>query len=97
MATEGALRLVDASDRIVEKSRARAIKFATIQAFKGMESPVVILCDADQVSDSEPQALLYVAMSRARSQLIIFAHERVRAAIADCIKRKLQAQWKVGQ
>lgn len=70
------------------------IRFATIQSFKGMESPVVILADVEKVSDAEPQALLYVAMSRARSHLIVLVHECARPAIADCVRRKLEEAWK---
>lgn len=78
----------------VPASSVPAIRFFTIQAFKGMESPVVILCDVDQVSDEEPQCLLYVAMSRARSQLTMLVHEQVKPLISDCVRRKLQDGWK---
>jgi hypothetical protein len=86
-------RLLDAQDRMAVRSRGPAIRYATAQAFKGMESPVVILCDVEHVGDGEPQSLLYVAMSRARSQLIVFVQERARPAIAECVRRKLQQDW----
>jgi hypothetical protein len=89
--------LVDASDQASRRSKHPTIRFATAQAFKGMESRVVVLCDVDQVSDGEPQSLLYVAMSRARSQLTILAHEKTRGSIAECIRKKLQEAWKGGQ
>lgn len=89
----GTFRLVDVQDPAPSRSRLPTIRYATVQAFKGLESPVVILCDVEQVGDGEPQSLLYVAMSRARSHLIMFVHERTRSAIAACVRRKLEQAW----
>lgn len=75
------------------KSRIPVIRFTTAQAFKGMESSVVVLCDVEKISDGEPQSLLYVAMSRARSQLTVLVHEQVKPAIGECVRRKLQDAW----
>jgi hypothetical protein len=54
---------------------------STVHAFKGLESPVVILAelDADQAADYE--ALLYVACSRARNHLIVLASDSLPQAI----------------
>lgn len=43
----------------------------TIQRFKGLESPIVILWGVDTIDLSQRQELLYVGMSRAKSLLII--------------------------
>jgi len=43
----------------------------TIQRFKGLESPVVILWGLDTIDLSRRQELLYVGMSRAKSILVI--------------------------
>jgi hypothetical protein len=75
------------------KSRVPVIRFTTAQAFKGMESSVVVLCDVEKIGDGEPQSLLYVAMSRARSQLTVLVHEQVKPAIGECVRRKLQDAW----
>jgi superfamily I DNA/RNA helicase len=69
------------------------IRFATAQAFKGMESSVVVLCDVEKIGDAEPQSLLYVAMSRARSQLTVLVHEQAKPSISECVRRKLQEGW----
>jgi hypothetical protein len=45
------------------------------------------------VGDGEPQSLLYVGMSRARAHLIVLVHERVKPAIAACVRRKLEEAW----
>jgi superfamily I DNA/RNA helicase len=57
------------------------LSYSTIHAFKGLERPVVIVVDADAASRDEADALLYVAMSRARLRLFILAPETARAAI----------------
>ena len=56
------------------------VKFSTIQAFKGLESPVVILVDIiDKMDDWEDkQSLLYVGTSRATSLLRVLVHENAR-------------------
>lgn len=47
--------------------------FSTIQAFKGLESEIVILVDVDDYTDIR---LMYIALSRARSKLIVLETER---------------------
>lgn len=42
--------------------------FSTVQAFKGLESEIVILADIDSYSDVR---LMYIALSRARSKLYV--------------------------
>lgn len=85
-------RLVEIGE-VPARSRVPVIRFTTAQAFKGMESSVVILCDIEKIGDGEPQSLLYVAMSRARSQLTVLVHEQVKPAIGECVRRKLQDAW----
>lgn len=57
----------------------------TIQRFKGLESPVVILWGLDNVDLGRRQELLYVGMTRAKSLLIIVGREatcdRLRAGL----------------
>lgn len=87
-------RLMEVGVQAPPRTRAAVIRFATAQAFKGMESPVVVLCDVEHVSDAEPQALLYVAMSRARSLLTVLVHEQAKPLIRECIRRKLHGEVK---
>ena len=89
----GAFRLVDVQDHAPTRPTVPVVRYATVQAFKGLESTVVILCDIENVSESEPQSLLYVAMSRARAHLIMLVHERAKPAIAACVRRKLEEAW----
>jgi hypothetical protein len=69
------------------------IIYSTIHAFKGMESPIIIVCDFDDISGEEQRSLLYVAMSRARSHLVLVIGEKTRKLLPDLTKKKLSEQW----
>ena len=69
-----------------------AIAFSTIHAFKGMESPVVVLCDIEDVESATAQSLLYVGMSRARSLLIILLSRVIQPAIERLIRLRLERE-----
>ena len=71
--------LVDISRGITPGER--ALKFSTIHSFKGLESPVIIVVDIDQANLDQHQSLLYVAMSRARSLLILMNADRTRNSL----------------
>ena len=51
------------------------LRFCTIQGFKGLESPVIIITDVENVFGSAYLNLLYVGITRARAALYIFASE----------------------
>ncbi|MGU5492489.1 ATP-binding domain-containing protein, partial [Pseudomonas aeruginosa] len=53
----------------------------TIQRFKGLESPIVILWGLDTIDLSQRQELLYVGMSRAKSLLLIVGRNATCAAL----------------
>ena len=63
------------------------IKVTTIHAFKGMESPIVIIPGIDRALEDWDSSLLYVGMSRARSLLILIVHEKAR----DAVERRIRA------
>ena len=64
--------------------------FVTIHSFKGLESQVVILVDVDAVEGPMSQSLLYVAMSRARSLLVLMIDARVRHALETSMVKGLK-------
>jgi hypothetical protein len=68
--------------------------FATAQAFKGMESKVIVLCDVERIDCDEDRSLLYVAMSRARSLLTVFVHVRTKAAVREAFRKRLTEIWR---
>jgi hypothetical protein len=53
------------------------ISYSTISAFKGLESPVIVITDIDDLS-LESLTLLYVAISRAKICVRILMHDRCR-------------------
>ena len=54
------------------------IAFSTIQAFKGMESPAIIVAGIDAVDSDWMRTTLYVGMSRAKSMLTLMIHQDAR-------------------
>lgn len=92
--THGTVSAVEIRHGVAPFAGATNLGFATIQSFKGMETPAAILCDIDHVENDEHQALLYTGMSRARGLLILLVHESVRQAIANSLVRKLNQGWK---
>jgi len=83
----------DANSNSAPQSGDGHIVYSTAHGFKGLESPVVIVIDVDDVALDANQSLLYVAMSRARSSLSLFIDEAVRQGvdekIRDGMKREL--------
>lgn len=74
--------------------RVPTFRFATAQAFKGMESKVVVLCDVDRIDSDDDRSLLYVAMSRARSLLTVLLHVRTKSAVREAFKRRMTDLWR---
>ena len=83
--------LIDVSRVVIDVQS--VVKFSTIHSFKGLESPVVIVVDIDEVDAEEPQSLLYVAMSRARSLLILLISERARKSVELRIRAALEREF----
>lgn len=83
-----------ADDPAPAKTRKPTFRFATAQAFKGMESKIVVLCDVNHIESEEDRSLLYVAMSRARSLLTVLLHTRTKAAVREAFRRKMSEQWR---
>jgi hypothetical protein len=53
--------------------RARGVYFSSIRGFKGLESPVVVLCELEGLDDETRKQQLYVGISRARNHCVIVA------------------------
>jgi superfamily I DNA/RNA helicase len=54
----------------------KGVLVTTARSFKGLEADVVILCDFSGLGNLFTVCDLYVALTRARSHLIIVAHDR---------------------
>jgi superfamily I DNA/RNA helicase len=53
--------------------RDRGVRFSSIRAFKGLESPVVVLCELEDLDAATLNQQLYVGMSRARNHCVVVA------------------------
>lgn len=51
----------------------RSVFFSSIRGFKGLESPVVVLCELDNLDAASRDNQLYVGLSRARNHCVILA------------------------
>lgn len=51
----------------------KEILFSSIRGFKGLESPVVILCELEDVGDATIDQQLYVGFSRAKNHCLVVA------------------------
>lgn len=92
-----ATRLVSRGFSVVEvnepgQSVGGSISFATMQAFKGMETPVAVLTDLRGMEEADRQSLLYVAMSRARTALVMLVHQSFRPHVQAAMRRLLSEQ-----
>jgi DNA helicase IV len=61
------------------------IGYCSTYLFKGLESPVVILTDIDDITSDQAKSLFYTAITRALDELIIFVNEKTREAMLDII------------
>jgi hypothetical protein len=65
--------------------RGKKIGYSTIQSFKGMDSPAVIITDIEEVDGPSAEALLYVSLSRASDRLYVFARSDSMARLAKLL------------
>jgi Nuclease-related domain/UvrD-like helicase C-terminal domain/AAA domain len=59
--------------RNADKRRGREVRFSSIRGFKGLEAPVVVLCELEDLDVETRKQQLYVGMSRARNHCVIVA------------------------
>jgi hypothetical protein len=58
-----------------EKRRRDQVHFSSIRSFKGLEAPVIVLCELEDIDEDTRSQQLYVGMSRARNHCVIVAPE----------------------
>ncbi len=71
----------------IARARETELAYSTIHSFKGLERPVVIVVDATTAGTDETDALLYVAMSRARLRLFVLCPEESRVIVEERLAR----------
>ena len=69
------------------------IRYCSIHAFKGLESPAVIVTDINRLDASSSTALFYVAATRALQRLIILANESAKADIRRTLLKSGNSQF----
>jgi hypothetical protein len=57
------------------------MRYTTIQSFKGLDSPAIVVTDIEQLAGDHFSSLFYVATTRALERLYIIAHETAKADI----------------
>lgn len=62
------------------------IRYGTIQAFKGMEAPVVVVTDIEEVQGERAEALFYTGLTRATDRLIVLADDTVKNDVVAIIE-----------
>jgi superfamily I DNA/RNA helicase len=67
------------------------VRYSSVHAFKGLESPAIILTDIENINDDQAKALLYVGMSRARVRLHVLINERLRSSYDAMLTAGLKA------
>lgn len=66
-----------------ENASRKRIGCESVYAFKGMESPVIIVTDVEKITGDQAASLFYVAMTRALHRLFILAKNSVRQEVLD--------------
>jgi superfamily I DNA/RNA helicase len=61
----------------------RQVQVSTVHRFKGLERPVVVLTEIDELNGVEREAIMYVALSRPRSYLIVIAKSELADQLAS--------------
>lgn len=66
------------------------VTFSTIYSFKGLEAPIIILCDVEELNKKSDQLLNYVAMSRSKELLYILFNDNAYSQYQKNILKKIQ-------
>ncbi len=83
----GKINLSPWRDRVkpIELAGRGLIGYSSIQAFKGLEAPVIIVTDVDTIDSGSSVSLFYIAVTRALHRLLILMHEDVKKDIAGLL------------
>lgn len=68
-----------------EEATPDQIRFTTIQSFKGLDSPVIVVTDIEHLTGEYFSSLFYVATTRALERLFIFVHETAKPDIIQSL------------
>lgn len=80
------------SERIAsfEQAAAGQIRYTTIQSFKGLDAPVIVVTDIEHLTGDLFSSLFYVATTRALERLCIIVHETAKPDIIAALVGRSQ-------
>lgn len=70
----------------LEKRTGNSAGFCTVQAFKGLESPVIILTDIEHFDTDERMNIFYIGVTRALQRLAIFVSKAAKSDIKELLQ-----------
>ena len=73
------------SDLIPYGDSREGVHYCSVQSYKGLEAPIVILTDVEEVQDAYWQSVLYVGLTRAQEQLYLLANRNNQKAMDESI------------
>jgi len=68
-----------------EVASAGQIRYTTIQSFKGLDSPAIVVTDIEHIAGEKFSSLFYVATTRALERLYIIVHETAKPSIIQSL------------
>jgi superfamily I DNA/RNA helicase len=68
-----------------EAASAGQIRYTTIQSFKGLDSPAIVVTDIEHIDSEMSSSLFYVATTRALERLCIIVHETAKPGIIQSL------------
>ena len=74
----------------IETASSNQIGYTTIQSFKGLDSPVIVVTDIEHVDSDSFSSLFYVATTRALERLHIIVHETAKPGIIESLLQSKQ-------
>jgi hypothetical protein len=73
-----------------EQAAVGQIRYTTIQSFKGLEAPVIVVTDIEHMAGELFSSLFYVATTRALERLCIIVHETAKPDIIAALVARAQ-------
>ena len=61
------------------------VRYTTIHSFKGLEAPVIIVTDIEKIRDAESMNLLYIAVTRSLSRLVVIFYESAKKDLLNML------------
>ena len=87
-------RIRSVEQPVSKDGRIPTFRFATAQAFKGMESKIVVLCDVDRIDSDDDRSLPGNGDVAGTSLLTVLLHVRTKAAVQEAFRKRMSDLWR---